>query len=50
MKYIVLISDGIYKHDFKLFATKEEAKEFANKIATKHYHVEITELITNVYF
>lgn len=48
MKYIVLISDGIYEHDFKLFATKEEAKAFANKIAAKHNYVEVNELITNV--
>lgn len=48
MKYIVLISDGVYKHDFKLFATEEEAKAFANKIATNHNYVEVNELVTNV--
>lgn len=49
MKYIVLISDGIYAHSFKLFATKEEAEVFANKITNKHSYVEVNELAIEAY-
>lgn len=49
MKYIVLISDGILNHNFQLFATKEEAEEYANKITSNHDYVEINELVNNVY-
>lgn len=49
MKYIVLITDGIYKHSFEVFATKKEAETFANKIATKHKYVEVNELVNNLY-
>lgn len=49
MKYIVLISDGILNHSFQLFETKEGAKDYANKIASKHDFVEVNELINSVY-
>lgn len=49
MKYIVLISDGILNHSFQLFETKEEAEEYANKIASKHDFVEVNELTNSVY-
>lgn len=49
MKYIVLISDGILNHSFQLFGTKEEANEYANKIVSKHYFVEVNELTNSVY-
>ena len=49
MKYIVLISDGILNHSFQLFETKEEANEYANKIASKHDFVEVNELAHSTY-
>lgn len=49
MKYIVLISDGVLNHSFQVFTTKEEAEEYANKIASKHDFVEVNELINSVY-
>ena len=34
-KFIVLLSNGIFNHDFMAFETKEEAEEFAKRVGHK---------------
>lgn len=34
-QFIVLLSNGIFEHDFKAFSTKEEAEAFAKRVGHK---------------
>lgn len=40
MKYIVLLSNGLYDHSFQLFRTREEAEAYAKRqVSYKSAHV-----------
>lgn len=49
MKYIVLLSNGYFDHSFKLFATLDEAQEYAKR-QTRYSEVHVNELVKDEQF
>lgn len=50
MKFVVLLSNGMFEHNWHIFNTREEAEEYHNRVKHKWNNSAIVEVPDSVQF